>query len=140
MTDPLPPDLLGLERELAARPQPDPPAELRSRILSAVERERPGLRTRPAPRGFGRFAAATAAAALLAINLSASVANDTDWHLATPPENLREITANIRVLDPSLSDRDALRQALLLHTAAGLAPAPVPVPPADRILSNKDLE
>jgi hypothetical protein len=134
--DRLPPDLLALERELAARPRSDPPADLRPRVLAAVGRELPGPRPVPAPYRLGRFAAATAAAALLAINLSASVANDTDWRLAAPTADVRDIAARVRALNPELSDREALREAILLHTSAGLAPAPA----ADGILSHKDLE
>jgi hypothetical protein len=136
--DPLPPDLLALERELAARPRMDASAELRSRVLAAAEQELPGLRPASAPAGFARFAAATAAAALLAINLSASVANDTDWRLITSRADVANIAANVRALDPDVTDREAVRQAILMRAAAGLTPAPVPT--ADHVLSHKDLE
>ena len=58
--DPLPPDLLALERELAARQRPGPPAGLRARVLAAARRERATPRPEPSRGGFGRFAAATA--------------------------------------------------------------------------------
>jgi hypothetical protein len=124
--DPLPPDLLDLERKLANRPQPGPPVELRARVLAAVSRERPTPRAAPVRNGFARFAAATAAAALLAINLSASLANDTDWHLRPTGPDSAAVADRIRELAPDLSDREARRQALLLRASAGLTPAPRP--------------
>jgi hypothetical protein len=139
--DPLPPDLLALERELAARPLPGPPAKLRARVLAAARREGATPRPEPSQGGFGRFAVATAAAALLAINLSASVANDTDWHLRPPADGSDAAVADrIRELAPDLPEREARRQALLLRAAAGLAPAPAPAPPTDRAFWNKEPE
>jgi hypothetical protein len=139
--NPLPPDLLALERELTAWPQPEPPAELRARVLAAVSRERPAPRPEPVRAGFARFAAATAAAALLAINLSASVANDADWRLRPADgTDLVSVADRIRELAPDVSDRDARRQALLLRAAAGLTPTPAPAPAADRIYSHKDFD
>jgi len=123
--DPLPPDLLALERELTTRPRPGPPTDLRSRILAAVGRERPGPRSEPAGGGFARFALATAAAALLAVNLSASLANDTDWHLR-PTAADPNLADRIRELAPDLPEREVRRQALLLRAAVGLTPAPRP--------------
>ncbi len=133
--DPLPPDLLALERALAARPRPEPSAELRGRVLAAVRRER-----RPARAGFPRFAAATAAAALVAINLSASVANDADWGLRWQSDrrDVGEAADRIRELAPDLPDREVVRQAVLLNAAANLVPAPAPAPPADDIFWNKE--
>jgi hypothetical protein len=138
--DPLPPDLLALERALAARPRPEPSAGLRDRVLTAAERERPGPRTGPERRDFVRFAAATAAAALLAINLSASLANNTDWHLSARADGpaVADVAGRLRELTPDVSEREAVRQALLLRAAAGLTPAPVPAPPADRTLWHKE--
>jgi hypothetical protein len=136
--DPLPPDLLAIERELAARPRPQPSPDLRARVLAATRRECPA----PARAGFGRFAMATAAAALLAINLSASLANNTDWHLRSPAgePDVADLAGRIRELAPDIPEREARRQALLLRAGAGLTPAPVPAPPADRILWNKEPE
>lgn len=145
--EPLPPDLLALERELAARPVPGPPTELRARVLAAVIQERPGLVVQPsrlhragetpAPLnrgGFGRFAAATAAAALVAINLSASLANDTNWRLR--PVGPDVAADRLRALDPDMPAREARRQALGLRAAAGLTVTPAPA--ADRILRTKE--
>lgn len=123
----LPPDLADLERELASRPRPELPAELRARVLAAVSRERPTPRAEPARNGFARFAAATAAAALLAINLSASVANDTDWRLrAAGGAEPADVVGRIRELAPDLSEQEARRQALMLRSAAGLTATPRP--------------
>jgi hypothetical protein len=139
--DPLPPDLLALEHELAACSNLDPRAELRSRVLATVEREWPSLRPTSDRAGFARFAAATAAATLLAINLSASVANDTDWRRKLPvtDSDVANVAAHIRALDPDASDRDVVRQTILLHTAAGFAPTPMLAPSVDDILSKKEL-
>ena len=138
--EPLPPDLLALERELADRPVPEAPAELRSRVLAAVSRERPTPRAKPARGGFARFAAATAAAALLAVNLSASLANNTDWRLRLPPSgpDVADLAEQIHTLAPDLPDEEARRQAVLLRAAATLVPAPAPLPPADRDFWNKE--
>jgi hypothetical protein len=99
----------------------------------------------PAPQlaarnGFARFAAATAAAVLLAINLSVSVANDTDWRLRPSPlgPDVADLTEQIRTLAPDVPDGEARRQALLLRAGATLVPAPVPHPPADRTFWNKE--
>src|SRR5438067_1622521 len=80
-------------RGLAARPRPEPPAGLRARVLAAARRQWAVPRVPADRRDFGRFAAATAAAVLLAINLSASLANNTDWHLRLPAEG-PDATAN----------------------------------------------
>jgi hypothetical protein len=124
--DPLPPELLALEQELTYRQRPEPPAELRSRVLAVVALERSSPRPAPARGGLVRFAAATAAAALLAINLSASVANDTDWRLRPTGPDSVEVAERIRELTPDLSEREARRQAVLLRAAAGLTAAPAP--------------
>ena len=116
------------------------PAGLRARVLAAARREWAVPRVPSARRDFGRFAAATAAAVLLAINLSASVANDTDWHLRAAADESAAAADRIRELAPDLPEREARRQALLLRAAAGLAPAPVPAPPTDRALWTKEPE
>lgn len=140
--DPLLPDLLALERELAARARPEPSAELRSRVLTMARREWTVPRPDPVRRDFGRFAAATAAAVLLAINLSASLANNTDWHLSgsSVGPDIAEVAGRIRELAPDIPKREARRQAVLLRATANLTPAPAPVAPADRTLWHKELE
>ena len=56
--DPLPPDLLALERELAARPQPGPPAGLRARVLATARHELTLPRPTPASRRFIKWSRA----------------------------------------------------------------------------------
>ncbi len=123
---PLPDDLADLERRLAGRPRPDPPAELRSRVLSAVGRAR-----RPPDFGLGWFAAAAAVLALLAINLSMSVANGARRRLGgeLSPYEIAASADRLHEVLPELSAQEARRQALLLEGRARLTPgAPVPQP------------
>jgi hypothetical protein len=134
--DPLPPELLALERELSARPQVEPSAELRSRVLAALSHERPTPRPGPVRDGFLRFAAATAAAVVVAINLSASLANNTDWRPPAAADDPAQVVDRLRAVDPDLSDTEARRQALVLRAAAGLAPAPA----RNRILHNREMD
>jgi hypothetical protein len=126
----LPPELADLERRLADRPRPGPPAELRRRVLAAVARA-----GSPADVGFGWFAAAAAVLALLAINLSMSVASGTDWRLAGQrgPQDVAASADRLHKVLPELSEREARRQALILEGRARLTPAaPLPAPsPAD---------
>ena len=106
-TPDLPPDLAELERRLEQRPRHEPDASLRRRVLDAVRRDGDSG-------GFWRFAAAVAAAALLAMNRSMSAANGTDWRLADAPrEGARR---------GETSDREAQRQALLFEGRSRLAP------------------
>jgi hypothetical protein len=121
----LPPDLAGLERRLARRNSPGSGGELRQRVLAAVCRASDG-------HDFWRFAAGVAAAALLAINLSMSVANDTDWHLSeTPAAGDGGTPEYLGALLPELSPREARRQALLLQARSRLLATP-PLPQPDR--------
>lgn len=138
--DALPPELLALERELTDHPRPEVPTGLRARVLATASREVSRLSVDRERRDLGRFVAATAAAVLLAINLSASVASNTRWHLRPPPAgtDVADAARRIRGLAPEVSEREALRQALLLRAAAGLAPCPVPT--ADLKHWNKEPE
>jgi hypothetical protein len=136
MTGPdLPPDLAALERELAALGQPGPPA-LRPRVLAAVGRELRRDGRRPA----WRFAAATAAAVLLWVNLSMSVANNTDWRLApaTEPGQIAATADRLRELAPDLPDAELRRQALLARAGAALAPAVNLSPSWEQIRTTKE--
>jgi hypothetical protein len=85
-----------------------------------------------------RHAFAVAAALLLWVNLSMSVANNTTWPLAAGPDRagLDETAERIRALAPELSEREARRQALVSQ----VHPAPAPALPADpaRILRHKE--
>ena len=65
-----------------------------------------------------------AAAVLLGINLSMSVAADTDWDL-TPGVEPAEVAATadrLRALAPDLPESELRRQALLARAGAGLTP------------------
>jgi hypothetical protein len=123
---PLPRDLHRLERDLAARPRSDPPVELRRRVMADVRAE---LRGRGLRNGWP-FAAAVAAAALLWINLSLSATLATDYskrpYSSAPP--VKEVAQQIQKLLPELSEREALRQAILLKAGSDLGRYPsVPV-------------
>lgn len=123
----LPDDLLRLEAALAGRPRPEPTPEFRARVLGAVRAElaRPVSR-RTARRSFWSFAAAAAAAALVCANFAMSLTRDTDCGFRhRPAADLRAAARDIRELLPEMTEREALRQAVLLR--AGPPPAPVPV-------------
>ncbi len=124
----LPDELRRLESELAGRAQADPPAALRGRVLGAVHAElgRPASR-RTARRGFWSFAAAAAAAALVCANVTGQLARGTDCGLrrTAVPADLRDSVRRIRELLPEMSEREALRQALLIE--AGVPERPLPV-------------
>src|SRR5262245_55564517 len=70
--EPLPPDLRDLEEQLARRSCPEPAADFRARVLSAMANSRP-IPVRAGRRW--RFVWRAAAAVLLALNLGMSVAN-----------------------------------------------------------------
>jgi hypothetical protein len=116
----LPPDLAHLERRLAERPRQEPPADLRQRVLAALGRGCGREAT-----GFWRFVAAVAAAVVLAINLSMSAANDTDWRLGGDLAPKQTASADrIREVLPELSEREARRQAVLLRARSFLTLVP----------------
>src|SRR5262245_7894797 len=123
MIDPeLPPDLSALERRLAERPRAEPAADLGPRLLAAT---RAALRHRPVPPAAGwRSWAALAAAVLVGINLSMSLAADTDWDLA-PGVDPAEVAATwnrLRAAAPDLPESELRRQALLAWAGARLTP------------------
>ena len=130
MSDPeLPPDLAALEHQLAERPRIEPSPEFGARVLAA---SRAALGQRP-PAGLAagwRRWAVVAAALLLGINLSMSVATDTDWHLLPEPEPERvAATVNqLREVAPELPESELRRQALLARAGAALSPT-VPLTP-----------
>jgi len=72
--------------------------------------------------------AALAAAVLLAINFSMSVANDADFHLQARTEraSVTATAAELRRLAPELSEDEALRHALVLWAGAATVAAPEP--------------
>jgi len=132
----LPEDLADQESELASLPRPEPDAGLRGRVLAAVRGElrRTASSRRLVRGGFWSFAAAAAAAALFWANLSMGAANDTDWDFGPPREKtqLRAAAERIRGLVPELSEREALRHAVLLRAGAGLVMVPQVKGPAGR--------
>lgn len=129
----LPEDLARLEEELLAREPARPAPELRGKVLGAVRRELGRESSRRLVRGgFWSFAAATAAAALLWVNFSMSVALNTDWGFAARGGNgeVGKTAERIRGLLPEMSEGDALRHALLLRAGSRLIMAPDPRRPA----------
>jgi hypothetical protein len=125
----LPPELEQLERDLADRPRPDPPAELRQRVIGGVRAE---LQRNGARNGW-TFAAAVATAALVWLNLSLSATLATDC--GPQPDSLApevgKVAEQIQQLLPELSEREALRQAILLQAGSSQPWCPsVPVGPA----------
>jgi len=137
MSEPdLPADLAWLDNALQSRPV-EVPAGLRPRVLAAVAEE---LNRRP-PGAFWRFAAAAAAAALLGINFSVSVTNNTDCRLRDGITDEAETAARrIHELLPDLPHREARRQALLLAAGARLAPSPAYRPSVDGLRESRRLE
>jgi hypothetical protein len=123
----LPPDLAELENRLADRPRAEPSAHLAARVRAAT---RTVLRPTPPTSDGWQFWAAVAAVLLVGINLSMSVAADTDWNLTRPadPAPLAATAERLRAMAPELSDDELQRQALLLRAGAGLTPT-VPLAP-----------
>ncbi len=125
-----------LESELGTRPLPDTSGPYRQRVLTAMRAEL----ARPTVPDIWRFAGLAAAAVLLAINFSMSVANDADFRLAErpAPAALTATVQELRALSPDLSEDEAFRHALLLHAGAGAAPVPELHAFPTRILLNKE--
>ena len=131
---PLPPDLRQLQRDLARRPSGDPPPELRQRVLAAVLAE---LGAPPAGARWA-FAARTAAAVLLWINVSISATARTNGAPLRPPgAPTAAVAQQIRRALPDLPPREALAYARVLRAGADLPPAcaawPRPPAPGGRI-------
>jgi hypothetical protein len=128
----LPAELAEMEKSLrealAGVPgQLGPPGVgLRVRVLAAVRGE-----LRAARRGaFLWFLVGTAAAALLWVNLSMSLVNNT-WPVVAAPGagGVKEMAAQMRTLMPELSAGEARREAAAALARTRLAPAgPLPVP------------
>lgn len=136
MTDPeLPPDLAALERLLADRPRADPPPDLGPRVLAAARAAR-GPRAAPGWRAW----AATAAAVLLGVNLSMSVAANTAWDFApaADPGAFEAAADRLRAVAPDLPEAELRRQALLARAAAGLTPTAYLAPDWDHIRTTKE--
>jgi hypothetical protein len=137
MSDPeLPADLAAIERRLADRPRVEPTSELGSRVLAAT---RAALRRSSAAAGWHPWAA-VAAAVLFGINLSMSVAADTDWHLlpGAEPGQVVATADRLRALAPDLPESEIRRQALLARAAAGLTPTVYLSPSGEHIRTTKE--
>lgn len=113
----LPENLRELESRLALRPCPDPPADLRSRLLNAVANV-------PLPvQHPGRWwiACRAAAAVILAINLTMTVAN------AVRLQRVSTMTAapqRAAVAPASASESDDPFDALTASVRSSMTPAP----------------
>ena len=117
-----PPELSAIERRLMERPQPQPSAAFRERVLAAMRAEQ-------APRRNPWQAAAfMAASLLLALNLALSLENHRAWS-ETQRINIEGVEATARELrqrHPDLSKRQAYQFALVLHSPPAL---PLSLPP-----------
>jgi len=115
----LPENLAELERELAARPLPEPSHTLRGRVLTALQKEA-DVPCRAAERGgLLPYVAAVAALLLACMNLSMSAVNGMDRLPREEPER-RNIASQARSLQrilPDLPDEEARRMARVM--AAG---------------------
>jgi len=113
----LPPDLADLERRLVERP--GAASALRARVLTAVKH------TLGRERGANwRFLVATAAATIFGVNLSMSVGLNIGRQAGCDGADLETTTQQVRALDPSLSDDEVRREALLLKAGGQLSPGP----------------
>lgn len=126
MDDPeLPGDLADLEKELAARPVPEPSRRLRGRVMAAMRRDSVGALP-VEPVALWRFAAIAGALLLLLLNLSMSVANHADWDVSGQPlhRNVASAARKLREAVPELSEREALRITLVMQSGSRLVPMP----------------
>jgi hypothetical protein len=145
MSDPeLPPDLAAIERRLAGRPRIEPSPEFGARLLAASRDalHRPLAGRMAPPSHTWRSWASVAAAALLAINLSMSIATATDWNLKPAGEpGLASATVNrLRELAPDLPESELRRQVLLVRAGAGLAPAVDLTPTREQIYTGMETD
>jgi hypothetical protein len=134
----LPNDFADLEGQLRNRWQLVPRGGFRQKVLGAMALARDRDKA-PENNGLWRFAAAMAAAVLLGINLSMSVAADTDWRLGEclDSSEIEAQAAQIRQLLPEIPEREAYRQALLLWASSRVVPtAEFRVVPNQALLSS----
>jgi hypothetical protein len=80
-------------------------------------------RPRPTGTSWGSWSA-LAAAVLVGINLSMSVAGNADWRLTAgvEPGQIDATADRLRAAAPELSERELRRQALLVRAGAALTP------------------
>ena len=119
---PLPPELVELERELAGRRRAEAPAGMRTRVLTGARAEL-GARRRMA---WWSFAASVAAAAVLVANLSISVTLTTDYGLHVDGAVAAVARPGYGESDavPGLSERDLKRHVMVARAARMLARSP----------------
>ena len=126
-SDRLPPELQRLERELAARPRPQPSADLRDRIVGQMQSAlvRNGL-VREGSRNRWTFVVALAISVMLWMNLSLSAtrATEHDLRFGGEPPSVAELTDELRRAAPELTEQEATRQAVLLRAGSNLAFCP----------------
>ena len=126
-TPELPPDLKRLERLLAERERPEPPSDLKARIIGKMETELHRAQLPPLrPNGWWAFVATAAASLVFMFNLSSSAARTTsyDLRLAASPKSTDISLEQIQELMPELTQREALRYAVTLHAGSRLARCP----------------
>jgi hypothetical protein len=118
----LPPELEGLERQLAERSALQPNAELRRRIASGVNVQ---LR-RERRLDSWRFAITVALVVGVWINLSLCAAQDTYFHfrLGDGRPSVEQTARQIQELLPELSESETRREAMLLQSSAYLVMQP----------------
>jgi hypothetical protein len=139
----LPPELKSLEQRLAVRSQPQPPADLRPRVLATVRRE---LAAQPARTRRGwvgwQYAAAAAAGLLLVLNLLMSMDNRSDFPVsrAANGADLQQAAARICELVPFMTSEDAMREAFVLRAGAHLELAPQPWPGVSGLRALRQIE
>lgn len=120
----LPLELSKLEGSLRARAGAMPPGDLKFRVLSAIGAER----ARQNRQSWWDFIAAAAAMLLLGMNLAATVGANGQTR---PPSNdrpsLQAAADDLQKIEPQLSRREALREALLLKASARALPGGTPL-------------
>ena len=133
MTDDAPSEFADLERRLAQREQTEAPVELRRRVIEAMRSELASPRPRVLqPRPWWEFAAAAAAVAVALSNLSVSAVQATDYGLRQQGETQPVDVAAEQIVQllPELTQRQALRYAIVRQGGSRLVPAPWPRPQA----------
>jgi hypothetical protein len=136
--EPLPPGLRELEQALARRPAPEPPADLRARVLSAMSAPVPAAPRRAA--WHWGLAWKAAAAVVLALNLALTAANASRYRrlAEAPPADAplaRYVTAPGAAGATDADDRIPILTASAL---ANWAPAPDAGPLGRSVFSTEE--
>jgi hypothetical protein len=137
----LPPDLAEVERQLADRARPDPPGELRRRVLDGVR----GELAKSDARGMRwqiswRLVGSVAAGIFLCLNLALALESRKSAGPGVDGRRAAEVAAELRRLDPDLPEGEARRLALASQLASRLVAAPdrgVPSEAAVRALRSE---